>query len=104
MPPFPIAPKRPHEITQHGQTRSDEYFWMRYREDPAVIEYLQAENEYLEEVMQHSNPLQAQLFEEMNQRQCLIGVISTTHVQKRASNTHITAENMDRSRLPKKSY
>jgi len=68
MPPFPIAPKRPHEITQHGLTRNDDYFWMRYREDPAVIEYLQAENDYLEEVMQHTKPLQAQLYEEMKAR------------------------------------
>ncbi len=68
MPPFPLAPKRPHEITQHDQTRSDEYYWMRYREDPAVIQYLQAENDYLEEIMQHTKPLQEQLFEEMKAR------------------------------------
>jgi oligopeptidase B len=64
----PIAPKRPHEITQHGQTRVDEYFWMRYREDQAVIKYLQAENDYLEEIMQHTNPLQERLYEEMKAR------------------------------------
>jgi oligopeptidase B len=68
MPPFPIAPKRSYEITQHGETRVDEYFWMRFREDPAVIEYLRAENDYLEEVMQHTKPLQEQLYEEMKAR------------------------------------
>jgi len=68
MPTHPIASKRPHEVTQHGQTRIDEYFWMRYREDPAVIEYLQAENDYLEEIMQHTKPLQEQLYEEMKAR------------------------------------
>ena len=68
MHPFPIAPKRPHEITQHGQTRVDEYFWMRYRDDPATIEYLQAENDYLDEIMQHTKPLQAQIYEEMKAR------------------------------------
>jgi len=68
MPPFPLAPKRPHTITQHGQTRQDDYFWMRYREDPAVREYLQAENDYLEERLQHTKPLQGQLFTELKGR------------------------------------
>ena len=68
MPTYPTAPKRPYEIVQHGQTRIDEYFWMRHREDPAVLEYLEAENDYLEEVMQHTKPLQEQLYEEMKAR------------------------------------
>ncbi|HEX5810155.1 MAG TPA: S9 family peptidase [Anaerolineales bacterium] len=65
---FPIAPKRPKEITQHGQTRVDNYFWMRYREDPEVLKYLHTEQDYLEEVMQHTRPLQEQLFQEMKGR------------------------------------
>ncbi|HBY08806.1 MAG TPA: oligopeptidase B [Chloroflexi bacterium] len=68
MPSHPIAPKRPYAITQHGQTRSDEYYWMRQREDPAVIEYLVAENDYLDEIMQHTRPLQEQLYAEMKAR------------------------------------
>ncbi|MDH5606281.1 MAG: S9 family peptidase [Anaerolineae bacterium] len=68
MPKYPIAPKRTHEITHHKITRHDEYFWMRYLDDPAVIEYLQAENDYLEEVMHHTKPLQERLFEEMKAR------------------------------------
>ena len=67
-PQFPLAPKRPHSITQHGQTRNDNYFWLRYREDPQVIEYLKAESDYLEEVMQHTVPLQEKLFQEMKGR------------------------------------
>ena len=65
---FPIAPRRPHTITQHGQTRVDDYFWMRYREDPAVLEYLKAENDYLDEMMQHTRPLRERLFQEMKAR------------------------------------
>ena len=65
---FPIAPKRPKEITQHGQARLDNYFWMRYREDPEVLKYLHAEQDYLEEIMQHTKPLQEQLFQEMKGR------------------------------------
>ncbi|MEO8357550.1 MAG: S9 family peptidase [Chloroflexota bacterium] len=65
---FPVAPKRPKEITQHDQTRVDNYFWMRYREDPEVLQYLHAEQDYLEEIMQHTKPLQEQLFQEMKGR------------------------------------
>ena len=68
MSSFPVPPKRPKEITQHGQTRVDEYFWMRDREDPEVLNYLHAEQDYLEEIMQHTRPLQEQLFEEMKGR------------------------------------
>ncbi len=68
MPSYPVAPQRPHAITQHGLTRVDEYYWMRDRDDPAVLEYLTAENDYLDEVMQHTQPLQAQLFQEMKAR------------------------------------
>ena len=68
MASFPIAPKRPKEIEQHGLTRLDHYFWMRYREDPEVLKYLHAEQDYLEEVMQHTKPLQEQLFQEMKGR------------------------------------
>ncbi len=64
----PTATKRRKEITQHGQTRVDNYFWMRYREDPEVMKYLRAESDYLEEVMQHTNPLQETLFGEMKAR------------------------------------
>ena len=65
---FPTAPKQDKEITQHGHTRLDHYFWMRYREDPEVLKYLHAEQDYLEEVMQHTKPLQEQLFQEMKGR------------------------------------
>jgi oligopeptidase B len=68
MTSFPIAPKRPYTITQHGVTRNDEYYWMRESNDPEVLKYLQAENEYLEEVMQHTKPLQETLFQEMKAR------------------------------------
>jgi oligopeptidase B len=68
MPAFPIPPKRPYTITQHGQTRVDDYYWMREREDPALIEYLKQENEYLETMMQHTRPLQEQLYQEMKAR------------------------------------
>jgi len=68
MASFPAAPKRPKEITQHGQTRMDNYFWMRFKEDPEALKYLHAEQDYLEEVWQHTQPLQETLFQEMKGR------------------------------------
>ncbi|HXF86560.1 MAG TPA: S9 family peptidase [Anaerolineales bacterium] len=68
MKPVPQAPKKPHPITQHGLTRVDDYFWLRNREDPDVLTYLQAELNYLEETMKHTKPLQEALFLEMKGR------------------------------------
>jgi len=76
----PIAPKRPYEITQHGRTRVDNYFWLRQRKDPEVLNYLQAQMDYLEEVMGHTQPLQETLFSEMKGR---IQETDTTVPEKR---------------------
>lgn len=64
----PLAPRRPHSITQHGRTRVDDYFWLRERENPEVIHYLQAENAYAQAVMAHTRDLQERLFQEMRGR------------------------------------
>lgn len=68
MPSHPTAPKRPQSLTQHGQTRIDNYFWMRNREDPDTLKYLESENDYLQEMTQHTQPLREKLFEEMKGR------------------------------------
>jgi oligopeptidase B len=41
---------------------------MRYREDAETLKYLHAEQDYLEEIMQHTRPLQEELFQEMKGR------------------------------------
>ena len=64
----PVAPKKPHEINQHGQSRTDFYHWLRQREDPDVLKYLQAEMDHLEESMKGTKPLQEILFSEMKER------------------------------------
>ena len=64
----PTAPKRPYLITQHGETRIDNYYWLRNREDPEVLQYLRAESDYLEEVMGPTKPLQDILYAEMKGR------------------------------------
>lgn len=68
MPSNPSALKREYKITQHGVTRSDEYYWMRDREDPEVLNYLHTENDYLEEVLGHTLSFQEQFFQEMKAR------------------------------------
>ena len=40
----PVAAKKPKELTIHGDTRIDNYYWLRERENPEVIAYLEAEN------------------------------------------------------------
>ena len=64
----PLAPKHPHAITQHGETRTDDYFWMRYREDPNVLAYLNEENGYCEAMTAHTQALQERLYQEMRGR------------------------------------
>ena len=61
----PVAPRRPHPLAIHGEERSDEYFWIRNREDPAVEQYLQAENNYAEAVLAPTRALQETLYQEM---------------------------------------
>lgn len=64
----PTAPIRPTRLETHGDARVDDYFWLREREDPATIDYLEAENDYAKEVMAHTQPLQETLFQELKTR------------------------------------
>ena len=61
----PIAKTVDHEMTIHGDTRNDEYYWMRDRENPEVIDYLNQENTYREQIMKGTEKLQDRLYEEM---------------------------------------
>lgn len=56
------------QLVIHGDTRIDFYYWMNDREDSNVIAYLEAENEYREAMMAHTESLQETLFEEMQGR------------------------------------
>ncbi len=61
----PVANKIPHELTAHEQTRIDDYYWLNDRNNPEVIAYLEAENDYTEAVLKHTEPLQQKLYDEM---------------------------------------
>lgn len=64
----PVAAKRPVELEMHGDVRVDDYFWLKEREDPEVIAYLEAENAYTESVLADASGLQQRLFDEMVDR------------------------------------
>ncbi len=61
----PVAEKHPHVLELHGDRRVDDYFWIRDRDNPKVIAYLEAENAYTSAMMQHTEALQTRLYEEM---------------------------------------
>lgn len=64
----PVAKIEAHELTEHGNTRIDNYFWLRNRDSLDVLDYLHAENDYTKAVMQETDSFQTQLFEEMKGR------------------------------------
>jgi oligopeptidase B len=64
----PIAEIEAKELTTHGHTRIDNYYWMNNREDQRVIDYLNAENEYYQQMTAHTKKFQVELFEEMKSR------------------------------------
>ena len=64
----PHAKKIPLKLETHGHVRIDNYYWLREREDPEVIAYLEAENEYTEKIMAHTEAFQESLFEEIKAR------------------------------------
>ena len=77
----PVAQKIPHEITTHGDSRIDNYYWMRLSDEQKnaeegsrdvqtnqVLGYLNAENAYTNDVMAHTEQFQKDLFSEMKGR------------------------------------
>lgn len=68
IPAPPVAKAVPFKLEKHGHLRVDPYYWLRERENPEVLAYLRAENEYAEAVMAHTEVLQGRLFEEIHAR------------------------------------
>ncbi|WP_031521235.1 oligopeptidase B [Siccibacter colletis] len=66
----PKARKIPHALTEHGDTRIDNYFWLRddTRSQPEVLEYLHQENDYGRDIMSTQQALQDRLLKEMVDR------------------------------------
>ena len=67
----PVAKKVPKVLKIHGYEITDNYAWMRDRnkeKDPAVIDYLNAENKYTESFMGQHQPFVDSLYKEMLDR------------------------------------
>jgi oligopeptidase B len=55
-------------LERHGHVRIDEYYWLKDRDNPEVLAYLQAENEYAAALRSHARDLERTLFEEIKGR------------------------------------
>jgi oligopeptidase B len=64
----PVAKVIPKTLEKFGHVRTDNYYWLRERENPEVRKYLDAENRYTAAVMARSASLQAKLFAEFKGR------------------------------------
>ncbi|AUC22726.1 oligopeptidase B [Polaribacter sejongensis] len=75
----PVAEKQPTKLEKHGDVRIDNYFWMRLSDEQKnaidkdtqtekVVNYLEEENTYYNEVTAYTKPFQEELFEEMKGR------------------------------------
>ncbi|MFD1722647.1 S9 family peptidase [Amnibacterium endophyticum] len=64
----PVADRRPSDRTHHGDVVVDAYEWLRDREDPAVIEHLEAENVWTDERVAGLATLRERLFGEIRSR------------------------------------
>ncbi|MFO7672721.1 MAG: prolyl oligopeptidase family serine peptidase, partial [Lutibacter sp.] len=72
----PVAKKNPKSLTIHNDTRTDDYFWMRLSDEQKnaktpdaqtqdVLNYLNAENDYLNKTMKHTEAFQLKLYHEI---------------------------------------
>jgi oligopeptidase B len=64
----PVAKIVPKSLEMHGHVRRDNYYWLNERDDPEVMVYLTAENDYTDAVMAHTQDLQEALFNEIKGR------------------------------------
>jgi oligopeptidase B len=66
--PHPTVAKKPKTFTLHGDSRTDDYFWLREKENPDVLKVLNEENAYTESYLSQHQALMDKLFEEMKGR------------------------------------
>ena len=63
-----MAKKLPFRLEKHGNIRVDDYYWLRERDNPAVIAYLDEENQRTAREMAHTQAFEEKLFEEITGR------------------------------------
>jgi len=64
----PVAKRVPQATTLHGETRVDDYAWLRNKEDAEVVAYLEAENAYADGILLPTKDLRENLYKEMLSR------------------------------------
>lgn len=64
----PVAKTVPFERTHHGHTFVDEYEWLRDKESPEVVAYLEAENAWTDQQTADLAPLRGKIFDEIKSR------------------------------------
>ncbi|OBG97555.1 oligopeptidase B [Mycobacterium sp. E136] len=64
----PVAKRVDTKREHHGEVFADPYEWLRNKDDPDVIAYLEAENAYTEHVTEHLAPLRQAIFDEIKAR------------------------------------
>lgn len=61
----PVAEVTPDTFSNFGQTRIDNYYWLKDKNNPKVIDYLKAENAYTDTVMVSTKALQQTIYDEI---------------------------------------
>lgn len=61
----PLAPQNIERLQAHGHVREDPWHWLRHQDDPAVLDYLKAENDYTAAVLAPLTELRKALYDEM---------------------------------------
>src|SRR5258708_4757719 len=61
----PVAKTAPKDIATLGDHRVDNYFWLREKTNPEVLQYLEAENKYTSEILKPTEGLQKKLYDEI---------------------------------------
>ena len=110
----PIATIKPHELTMHGDTRIDNYYWMRLTDEQKkaekydeqaqkVVDYISEENKYTQSNLSHTTKLQETLYNEIvsrikkmiNRYPIIRTVIITTAAMKKIKNIVFIVEKKD---------
>jgi oligopeptidase B len=64
----PVVKVVPHTYQHLNWSLTDDYAWLEDKADPEVVAYLEAENAYTRSALQHTEPLQEHLYQEMRGR------------------------------------
>ncbi len=64
----PDAPRRPRTLSIHGDDRVDDWYWLRERDNPAVVAHLEAENAYADALLAPQRGLRDRIFDEIRNR------------------------------------